>query len=180
MLDASGIGGILREAGYVASGSQAMRTMTWRDLDFDREQDLPDWADHWRLGARLGATGWCIRMTCTDEYRASGGSEHGYYWGLRVADPAVRVEGLDDPQVWKLDLWTAREAEYAPGIALRRHWAALLDDETRAEILAIKEVVCRRAEFRRTLLSVHIYEAVLDCGVRGLDAFDEWWRARRT
>jgi hypothetical protein len=33
-------------------------------------------------------------------------------------------------------------------------------------------------EYRKTLLSIHIYEAVLQEGVRGVEAFMEWWRTK--
>ena len=53
-----------------------------------------------------------------------------------------------------------------------------LTEEARVHILAIKEAVCGLPEYRRELLSVHIYEAVLDRGVRGIEQFKDWWRAR--
>jgi hypothetical protein len=53
-----------------------------------------------------------------------------------------------------------------------------LTDEARFHILAIKEVVCGLPEYRREMLSVHIYEAVLDSGVREIEEFKRWWRAR--
>ena len=51
-------------------------------------------------------------------------------------------------------------------------------DEARAHILAIKEAVCHSPEYRDTMLSVHVYEAVLEHGVRGIEAFRDWWRPR--
>ena len=165
MLADSGFGPILGELGFVAVGSYPMRTMTWRDLDFERTQDPPDWADHWDLGTRLAKTGWCWRLTCIDAYRPASGEEGGgLYWGLRAANPA-------GGETWKLDLWTAREF----GHAKREKWMSLLTEEKRAQILAIKEVVCHEPEYRRTLLSVHIYDAVLEHGIEGLEQFREWW-----
>jgi hypothetical protein len=40
----------------------------------------------------------------------------------------------------------------------------------------IKEAVCDLPEYRNILLSVHIYEAVLEHGVRSIDKFWEWWK----
>ena len=48
MLSESGLGEIIAEAGYEPVGSYSMRTMTWRDLDFERFQEPP------RLGCPLG------------------------------------------------------------------------------------------------------------------------------
>jgi hypothetical protein len=53
MLEESGMGEILRAEGFQPVGSYAMRTMTWRDLDFERCEDSPDWQRHWALGAKL-------------------------------------------------------------------------------------------------------------------------------
>ena len=53
-----------------------------------------------------------------------------------------------------------------------------LTDEARLHILAIKDAVCKGPEYRRSLLSVHIYEAVLERGIEGLDEFMDWWPRR--
>jgi len=179
MLAASGIGAILAEASYQAVGSYPMHTMTWRDLDFEREQD-PDWRRHWEVGTRLAETGWCVRLQCIDVYREAwpeAQPDFGLYWGLRAADP-IRTEPArpGDPTVWKLDVWTARAEEFAPAARRREVWAAALSEEARSHVLAIKEAVCVEPEYRKTLLSVHIYEAVLERGIRDLAEFRAWWQ----
>lgn len=170
MLTRSGMGAILQQAGYHAVGSYPMHTMTWRDLDFERIQDAPDWGDHWEVGAKLAATGWPWRQVCTDHYRHPWRPEKGLYWGLRVAPPG-------GGETWKLDLWTARPEEFAPGTPKREAWASLMTEERRSYVLAVKEAVCMEPEYRKSLLSVHVYEAVLEKGVRGVEEFREWWRA---
>ena len=169
VLSVSGLGEVLRAEGFEAVGSYVMRTMTWRDLDFERVQDPPDWPRHWELGARLAKIDWVWKFLCTDAYRQPGGIDPGLYWGLRLSDPA-------GGPIWKVDLWTARAEEFAK--ADRARWISLLTEETRVRILAIKEAVCELPEYRREMLSVHIYEAVLDGGVRGTEEFKRWWRAR--
>ncbi len=171
MLRVSGLGEILRQEGFEAVGSYTMRTMTWRDLDFDRMEAEPDWNRHWELGARLAKISWVWKFSCTDAYRQPGSTDEGLYWGLRLSDPA-------GGPMWKVDLWTARVEEFARGSPNRARWAELLTEEARVHILAIKEAVCGLPEYRRELLSVHIYEAVLDRGVRGIVQFMDWWRAR--
>jgi hypothetical protein len=169
VLKRSGLGPILAEAGYQPVGSYVMGTMTWRDLDFERIQDPPDWEDHWRIGAQVAATGWPWRQVCVNAYRdPRTPGEKGYYWGLRVAHP-------EGGETWKLDVWTARADEYI--IGPRQRWQAAMTEDHRLHILAIKDAVWGRAEYRDTMLSVHIYEAVVEHGVRGLDAFLEWWAA---
>jgi len=171
VLTASGLGEIVRTEGFEAVGSYAMHTMTWRDLDFERGQDPPDWRRHWQLGARLAGLPWVWKLHCTDAYRQPDTTDCGLYWGLRLSDPA-------GGPVWKVDLWTARPEEFAKASPNRARWASLLTDEARLHILAIKEAVCNAPEYRRQMLSVHIYEAVLDSGVRGVGEFKRWWRAR--
>jgi hypothetical protein len=167
----SGIGRIISDAGFVAVGSYAMRTMAWRDLDFERMVESPSWSDQWTLGQALAETGCVWRLCCVDAYRQSSGDK-GLYWGLRANYP-------DGGPTWKLDLWTARPAEFAYGLERRATWNSLMTEEARLHILAIKEAVYSRPEYRKNLLSVHIYEAVLERQITGLDAFLEWWRNGR-
>lgn len=172
----SGIGSMLAESGYQAVGSYVMRTMVWRDLDFERHAE-PDWNLHWQIGARLAETGWCVRLQCIDVYREAW-HDFGYYWGVRVVRPD-RTEPAPpgDPSVWKLDIWMARHEEFL-GVPERCAWQSLMTDECRSYVLAIKEAACKRPEYRKSLLSVHIYEAVLECGVRDIDGFFHWWKLR--
>lgn len=177
MLARSGIGPILTEAGYKAVGSYVMRTMTWRDLDFEREEE-PDWEKHWEVGTKLAKTGWFWRLNCVNSYRERR-HERGLYWGLRIADPS-KPDPADDPSaiVWKMDLWTFRPEDVREMNELRATFTSLMNEEKRAEILALKKALWHAPEYRKTLLSIHIYEAVLQEGVRGVEAFMEWWRGK--
>ena len=174
VLAESGIGAILEQTGYVPVGSYAMHTMTWRDLDFELYTD-PDWDAHWEIGTRLAKTGWCFRLACDDESRYGDPIMCGLYWGLRVAEPGRGGFRKDDGVYWKMDLWRAPLAVFdAHAGERRRRWQALMADELRSYILAIKEAVCLMPEYRRTIASVQIYEAVLEHGIRDLQAFREW------
>jgi hypothetical protein len=165
----SGLGKIIHEAGFGPVGSYIMQTMTWRDLDFERPTDSPAWERHWELGTKLVKTGWVWRLRCLDAYRDPRGlEEDGYYWGLQVTDP-------QGGEIWKFDLWTARPEEFERAAPDRRLWADLLNDDTRCQILSIKEKVCHLPEYRQNLLSVHIYEAVLEHKIGTIDEFHEWW-----
>jgi len=169
VLEKSGIGSIIREEGFKTVGSYIMRTMTWRDLDFERADDQPDWRWHWALGLKLAQTGWAWRLRCLDAYREPSGTEKGLYWGIWVTNPA----GGD---TWKIDLWTARPEEFELGSPKRSLWMSRLTEDSRYHVLAIKEAVCDLPEFRNNLLSVHVYEAVLEHDVRSIDEFWEWWK----
>ena len=172
MLDESGLGEIIAQSGYQSVGSYAMRTMTWRDLDFERFQEPPAWDDHWDIGRRFAETGWPWRQVSVNAYRDPRDPRgNSFYWGLRVDFPR-------NCPTWKLDLHTARASDFVYGRELRSSWLGKLTEDARLHILAIKDAVCKRPEYRDTLLSVHVYEAVLDHGVRGPDAFMQWWRGR--
>jgi hypothetical protein len=172
ILEQSGIGKIIREAGFKPVGSYTMHTMTWRDLDFERIDNRPGWQQHWELGAKLAHTGWAWRLRCLDAYREPSGTDKGLYLGIWVNSPA----GGD---TWKLDLWTARLEEFESAAPNRSLWESKLTEDTRYHILEIKEAVCMLPEYRQSLLSVHIYEAVLEHGIRGIDEFWTWWKKRK-
>jgi len=74
----------------------------------------------------------------------------------------------------------ARPAEFATTAPLRAKWASLMTEESRSDILAIKEAAHQWPEYRKSLLSIHVYEAVLEHGVHGVDEFREWWRDHYT
>lgn len=172
ILEQSGIGKIIHEARFEPRGSYVMRTMTWRDLDFERTDTQPDWKQHWELGVKLAQTGWVWRFTCVDAYHDPRGmGDEGLYWGLRVTNPL----GGD---IWKIDLWTARSEEFERGSPKRALWESKLNEDNRYQVLAIKEAVCNLPDYRKNLLSVHIYEAVLEYDIRSIDEFWDWWKKR--
>jgi hypothetical protein len=169
VLEQSGIGVIIRKEGYKPVGSYVMKTMTWRDLDFERTDAQPNWKIHWELGTKFARTGWAWRLRCLDAYREPGGTDKGLYWGIWVTNPA----GGD---TWKIDLWTARPEEFELGSPRRSLWERKLTEDTRYHILVIKEAVCALPEYRNNLLSVHVYEAVLEYNIRSIDEFWDWWK----
>ena len=171
MLEESGLGEIIRDEGYKAVGSYAMHTMTWRDLDFERCDESPDWQEHWELGKKFAQLKWVWRLASINAYHDPRSTDEGFYWGLRISRPGEK-------NFWKLDLWTARQEEFEHGAPKRPLWERRLNEDTRYYILAIKEAVCYLPEYRDSLLSVHIYEAVLEYDVRSIEEFQEWWKDR--
>jgi hypothetical protein len=162
---------ILAEYGTVhLSGSYALRLMTWRDLDFERTNHEPDMKQHWDLGAKIAQNRWVWSLHCIDAYhdpRHPG--DEGLYWGLRLTDPS-------SGEIWKIDLWTARPEEFERATPKRPLWESKLNEDSRYCILAIKEAVCALPQYRNNLLSVHIYEAVLENDIRSINEFWDWWR----
>ncbi len=95
-----------------------------------------------------------------------------------VASPDREKAPPGDPAVWNLDVWTGRPEEFAAGVAPHAVWEAAMTEESRSHILALKEQLKTHPAYRKSLLSVHVYEAVLEHGVRGEQEFLEWWKAR--
>ena len=171
MLAESGLGKVISDAGFKPVGSYVMRTMAWRDLDYERTVDEPAWAEHWEFGRKLAETEIIWKFSCVDAYRdRRNPGDRGLYWGVQFDYPT-------GGPIWKIDLWTARHGEFE-GIPKRRLWMSRLTDELRSRILEIKNAVYDLPEYRKTLLSVHIYEAVLEHDIRGLKSFWSWWKAR--
>ncbi len=117
-------------------------------------------------------TGWVWQCTYLDAYNTPGNiPDEGLYWGVYVCNP-------DGGQPWKFDIWTATQDEFTRGSPRRDYWFKQLDDYTRSAILHIKTALCQTPEYGKTVLSVHIYEAVLEHGITGLDEFQRWWQTR--
>jgi hypothetical protein len=171
VLKESELGEIIKEEGFKPVGSYVMKTMTWRDLDFERCDENPDWRKHWELGTRFAKLKWVWRLAAINAYDDPRTPDEGHYWGLRASRPGEK-------NFWKFDLWTARREEFERGAPKRPLWESRLNDATRYDILVIKEAVCMLPEYSDSHLSVHIYEAVLENGLRGVDEFWEWWRKR--
>jgi len=173
MLKETGLGKIINEAGYKPVGSYVMHTMTWRDLDFERSQDLPDWQQHLEFGTRLMQTDWLWEFDCMNTFITGYFTNlpKGFYWGLRGEYPK-------GGPTWKFDLWTARMEEFERGLPRRTEWMNKMTEEKRFYILAIKDALCNTIEYRRTIHSVDIYEAVLDCNISTLEEFRKWWQTK--
>jgi hypothetical protein len=170
MLEASGLGGIIRAEGYHPVGSYLMRTMTWRDLDFERFDESPDWNKHWETGKKFTQLEWVWSVHAINGYADPRKPDNdGYYWGLRAVRPGEKA-------FWKLDLWTARRQEFERAVPKRPLWESRLNNDSRYAVLEIKEAVCMLPQYRDTMLSVHVYEAVLENGIKGIDEFMEWWK----
>jgi hypothetical protein len=172
ILEESGMGKIIKEEGFHAVGSYVMHTMTWRDLDFERYDENPDWGKHWELGTKIAKLKWVWRLAAINAYIDPRKADEGHYWGIRASRPGEK-------NYWKFDLWTGRREDFERGAPKRPLWESRLNDDTRYEILVIKEAVCMLPEYLDSRLSSHIYEAVLENGIKGVDAFWEWWQGRK-
>jgi hypothetical protein len=93
------------------------------------------------------------------------------YWQLRYH--------ADDGTDWKIDMWSAPEDYCLPrGENFVQPMKDSLTEETRQAILGLKEA---RAEGRLPgVLSIDLYRAVFDDGVRTPDQMQHWLQSNRT
>jgi len=102
--------------------------------------------------------------------------------GLKTPDKAIywqlRCRG-DDGDEWKIDMWSAPEDYALPrGEDFIGPMKKALTPETRTAILTIKEA--RAAGKLPMFLSVDLYRAVLEGGVRTPDQWRAWQQAHET
>jgi hypothetical protein len=157
-------------AGYATwfiGGSYAYDLMAWRDLDvyvLDPARSLRGCFEvAAQVTERLGAT----KSRFTD---SRGGQPDGLYWGIRLGDSRRGA--------WKLDLWFLAAASYEQHQRYVETMRARLTPEHRATILALKAQYWSRPEYRDTITSHDLYEAVLTHGAKNEMEFEQYLGSR--
>lgn len=165
LLEDQGVLRILQQFGVPhLSGSYAMRLMTWRDLDIYLEIERSDAHSFLELGRALGDALTPRKLSFTDHLRFPPTEGlAGLYWGIRTDD--LSRGG------WKIDLWGVESPVCAERVAFCESLASRIDRTARFRILRIKQAVCRLPEYRKSITSQQVYEAVLDAGVTTVDEF---------
>jgi hypothetical protein len=155
-------------------GSLSTGLMVWRDIDLHvvtpglassvAHEAMARYFGHPRIGAIR------YRYDHAGQNPAQDPNDDRYYY-------ALFYQG-DDGHEWKIDLsiWIADppHVERLPSA----DFVMRVNDETRLAILWIKDQWFARPEYRKTVYSVDIYDAVLDHGVRTPDEFAAYLRAR--
>jgi hypothetical protein len=105
------------------------------------------------------------RVTAAQFVNALATPDKALYWQLRYR--------ADDGTEWKVDMWSAPEDYDLPrGENFVQPMKDALSDETRRAILTLKEA--RADGSLPMMLSIDLYRAVLDGGVRTADQLREW------
>jgi hypothetical protein len=164
---------LLARAGQpVLVGSAALGLMTWRDIDV--EVYCNPWsADHaFETMRPLASYARVKKLRYSNESGPlrSAGLPDGYYWGVRCYTEAG--------EEWKIDVWFLPDGAPRPGMAPTHAIPERLTPERRLAILWIKDVWHRLPAYRHRVLSVDIYDAVLEHGVRTPAEFDAYLAAR--
>ena len=162
---------VLARAGQpVQVGSSVLGLMVWRDIDFNVLCD-PLSADRAFETVRPLASNPRVRKLRysneTQHFNATGlPQDEGYYWGVRYHTAAG--------DEWKIDIWFVPRAVPRPEIALLATLPKRLTPQTRLAILSLKDIWHRLPAYRDRVLSVDIYDAVLEHGVRTPAEFDAY------
>lgn len=166
--------GLERAGRPVRVGSSVLGLMAWRDIDYNVLCDPLDGDRALEAIRPLASHPRVKKLRYSNEIgdlNATGlAQDEGLYWGVRYL-PSSGVE-------WKLDIWFLPSSTPRPEIELLRTLPARLTAESRLAILRIKDVWRRLPAYRGAVLSVDIYDAVLEHGVRTVDEFDAYLRAR--
>ena len=158
----------------VRVGSAALGVMVRRDLDITVVCPALD-AALWRDVAQIGA-GLAVHARVRQvQFRNDTGAwniDPGYPDGLYLGAGYRSARGTD----WNLDIWFVDQPEGQPDLAHLKSLPARLTPGARIAILRIKHALADSQETGRRVPSYHVYQAVLDDGVRTLEEFTEWQR----
>lgn len=171
---------LLRTAGDpVRVGSSALGLMVRRDIDITvacerldpaTRRTVAEIAGELMLDSHVGAL----------RYRNDSGVWNvepqnypdGLYLGL-----TYRTEKGED---WNFDLWFVDEPDRQPDLKHLKTLLPRLTDEVRETVLLIKaELAANAPKGGKPAPSAHVYEAVLDHGVKTTAEFEEWFVLRR-
>lgn len=148
------------------TGSYTLRLMVWRDLDIAMDAPAMSVPQFFDLGKRITALLSPWKMFFTNNRDNNGGRyPQGLYWGIRMGD--VRKGA------WKIDLWAFDAEECRAKVRECEALMNRLNDENRLTILRLKSQLWDKPQYRDTITSQDIYDAVLD---RGIDTFDEFMK----
>ena len=170
LLDECGLLSVISNHGRTrVIGSYDLDLMTWRDLDISVK--LPgerDVATFFRIGNAIVNRFETIRASYSNKFLGTDQVfKSGLYWGIRL---------LHREQTWKVDLWGFGEEEYAEKMGAFERLRQSLVSADRTAVLRVKDVVCRWEQYRYSVYSTHIYDAVVG-GVTTVDEFRDWLRA---
>jgi len=149
----------------VVVGSATLGLMAWRDIDFNVMCDELDIDRIFTAVRPLAANPGIYRLRFANEhgpFNSTGRPEDdGYYWGVHYF-----TGGTLAGDRWKIDVWFLPEGSPRPEFILIERCRRELTPETRLAILRVKNAWYEQPAYRHTVLSVDIYDAVLDHGVR--------------
>jgi len=156
---------ILAKYGKVqVQGSYYLQLMTWRDLDFYVQNDEMSINDCFDLAKELAVALNPIKLSYKNNLLQSVKNEpDGIYFGIKTK--------IVDEFVWKLDIWILDTKQFNEKFGVCEHILPLLTPENRKIILKIKNELCHHPDYRDSITSFDIYNAVLKESVKDINQF---------
>lgn len=148
------------------TGSYYLDLMTWRDLDIYVINDDFNKSDLFDLGKEIVEKLNPYKMIFNNEcIRQRSGLPKGLYWGIYT---------IIDGNEWKIDIWcvdSKQAKEFKKDIISMKE---KINDERKDLILQIKSKICNHAEYRKGILSIDVYDAVINHNINTIDEFKIW------
>ncbi len=148
--------------------------MVWRDIDLTVLCPSLDVEPVFEIGRSLAAHPHLRKLgfrNDTGRWNTDPDYPDGLYWALEYRTPTGAA--------WNVDVWFLREGTTQFDLQHLETLLPRLTPETRLAILRIKDAWHGRPEYRSEIRSYHIYEAVLEHGVRTPDGFQTYLTERR-
>jgi hypothetical protein len=147
--------------------------MTWRDLDFYVQNDEISINDCFDLAKELATALNPIKLSYKNNLLQSVKNEpEGIYFGLKTK--------IIDEFIWKLDVWILNTNQFNEKLSICQHVLSLLNPENRKIILKIKNDLCYHPDYRDSITSFDIYNAVLKDRVKDTNQFWVYIKATET
>jgi hypothetical protein len=154
---------------HYTTGSLALDTMAWPDIDINIhfEQDLRPLV--YRLAsACLNLSPSWIELRCTEGEAESPGH---FFLGFEVA----RGELL-----WNFDLWFLGEEEFNESFDWLAKMKRTLNPSLRRSSIDLRLFLMELGEYPKKISSMDVYNAVLDEGISTRNDFQTWYERRHT
>ena len=149
------------------SGSYALDLMTWRDLDIYLQVDNISDTDFFTLGGKICTAFTPVKMSFRNEIIGKTKNlPAGLYWGIYL--------GNERAGAWKVDIWAVNTLECQRLIKFCTDIKQKLTPATALQILDIKSQCWKDPEYRRSYISMDIYNAVLEKSITNIEDFKNY------
>lgn len=145
-------------------GSATLGLMVWPDIDMEVHVDDYQLSDMLSVAEHLLSQKSVVDVTLRD-YRQdpNPNKPKGLYIGGKAEKDDVR---------WKLDIWLVRSQDKQSG-DITKQMLSIAEDQKLA-ILRIKNAVWDNDQYRKKIISMDIYDAVMNFEIRDLDGFSAY------
>jgi len=164
----TGIRSTLAKHGEVTfTGSYFYGLMTWRDVDIclsTGEEQMPVAAE---IAKEIGKGNQVASIYIRNEHvLKTEGNPRAVFICMEFLPSA--------DELWKVDVLLGTPQLVEDTIAPGRALVSKLTPSTREAILSIKFELCKRPDYRQSIKSTDIYQAVLDGGVGNISEWEAW------